>query len=111
MGGVERRVNGLTAKFRSHFGIGDLHYRRRLPLVSQPRGRFVSESKPVDFCRGPAELASAVRENRICRLSPELGLHIVELIEGLQYPERFAGRRVIGSTFAPIAPLSFGGLV
>ena len=62
-------------------------------------------NKPVDLNRGPAELAEAVRQGRSCRLSGDLALHIVEIIEVLQYPERFGGKRKIKSTFDPIEPL------
>jgi predicted dehydrogenase len=72
---------------------------------SNRRHRLADDAKPVDFCRGPAELANAIREDRPCRLSPELGLHIVELTEALQYPERFGGRKVIESSIAPIEPM------
>ena len=65
----------------------------------------VSDDKPVDFCRGPAEMAEAIHHKRPCRLSPELGWHITELIERLQYPERFTGQRQLASTFAAIEPL------
>jgi predicted dehydrogenase len=108
VGGIESRLNRLTATFRRHCGIGEWRYRERLPLVGQPGRKFVSDAKPVDFCRGPAELAAAVRANRPCRLSAELGIHIVELVETLQYPERFCGRRQIKSRFAPIQPLPWG---
>ena len=83
----------------------EVFFQRRYPLTREPRGRFVDRSKPVDFCRGPAEMADAIRENRTCRLPAELGLQITELIETLQYPERFGGRRKIKSTFDPIQPL------
>jgi len=33
-------------------------------------------------------------------------LHIVELLESIQYPERFGGRRKLTSTFDPIQPLT-----
>jgi hypothetical protein len=39
------------------------------------------------------------------RLSADLACHIVELIERLQYPERYAGRPELVSRFAPIEPL------
>jgi hypothetical protein len=32
----------------------------------------------------------------------ELGVHIVELIEALQFPERFGGNRYLTSSFDPI---------
>jgi hypothetical protein len=50
-------------------------------------------------------MAAAIKEQRPCRLSAELGLHVTEMIEALQYPERFGGRKLISSTFAPIAPM------
>jgi predicted dehydrogenase len=105
IGGIESRLNLWTESFRTYCGFGEWRYRKRLRLIGQPRRKFVSVAKPVDFCRGPAELAAAVRENRPCRLSAELGIHIVELVETLQYPEQFCGRRQINSTFAPIQPL------
>jgi predicted dehydrogenase len=108
MGGIVSRLNRWTKSFSTYCGMGEWRYRKRLPLVCQPRGKFVSDVKPVDFCRGPAELAAAVRESRPCRLSAELGIHIVELVETLQYPERFCARRQINSTFAPIQPLPWG---
>jgi predicted dehydrogenase len=108
MGGIVSRLNRWTKSFRTYCGMEEWRYRKRLPLVRQPRGKLVSYAKPVDFCRGPAELAAAVRENRPCRLSAELGIHIVQLVETLQYPERFCARRQINSTFAPIQPLFWG---
>ena len=74
-------------------------------MARRPPRMFVGPDKPVDFCLGPAEMADAIRHKRPCRLSAELGWHITELIERLQYPERFAGRPEIASGFDPIAPL------
>jgi hypothetical protein len=53
------------------------------------------------------ELAEAIRQKRSCRLSAELGLHVAELVEALQFPEKFGGRKTIESTFSPIQPLSW----
>jgi len=103
--GIERRVNRL----RRWLGVPDApdqwHVKRKYPLARKPSGRFVSAGKRVDFCRGPAEMAGAIREQRPCRLSAQLGLHIAELIEALQYPDRFGGHKKIESTFDPIQPL------
>lgn len=63
-------------------------FQRSYPLVRTPPGRFVSAAKPVDFMRGPAELAHALRERRRPRLSADLGAHVVEVVEALQYPGR-----------------------
>jgi hypothetical protein len=72
-------------------------YRKRLPLVGQPRGKLVSDAKPVDFCRGLAELAAAVRENRPCRLSAELG-----------HPHRGTRLNTLIPGAVPIAPPKCG---
>ena len=107
---IERRVNRwqqlLEARLNwTPWPDGEWHLKRKYPFARKPSFRGASRDKPVDFCRGPAEMAAAIRENRASRLSAELGLHITELIESLQYPERFGGRRDIQTTFEPITPL------
>jgi len=104
-GAVERRVNSLRRAL--HLGGDDREWLfwEKYPLVNAPKMKFVSKSKPVDFSRGPAELATAIQEGRACRLSGQFGLHVTELIEALQYPERFGYRRKLTSRFDRIEPL------
>jgi hypothetical protein len=52
-------------------------------------------------------MADAIAEQRPCRLSAQLGAHIVEIIEALQYPERFGGRKEMTTTFSPIQPMTW----
>ncbi len=78
---------------------------RRVKPAFRPRFLSSGANKPVDFMTGPHELAQSIREGRACRLSPELGVHLTELIETLQYPERFDRTRTLRSRFDPIAPL------
>lgn len=87
------------------FSVSGLKIERKLPYARKPRFRLSAGNKPVDFMRGPAELAAAYRESRPCRLSPGLALHMVELIETLQHPERFEMPRTLKSTFEPMEPL------
>jgi hypothetical protein len=90
------------------FALGveeEWHFKWKYPFARKPTGVLVDASKPVDFNRGPAELAEAILQKRPCRLSGKMGLHIVDLVEALQYPERFGGKRTIHSTFDPIHPL------
>jgi hypothetical protein len=82
---------------------------RRYPFARKPSGWFVSRTKRVDFCRGPAEMANAVQQKRPCRLSAELGLHITELVNALQNPDTIGGRQRLGSCFVPIEPLPWTG--
>jgi predicted dehydrogenase len=100
---IERRVNKLRKWFPSW--DTEWHIWRQYPMVRKPPPRLLGGDKPVDFSRGPAEMADAIRHKRPCRLSPELGWHITELIEHLQYPERFGSRRELVSSFDPIQPL------
>lgn len=99
---VERRVNSLRQRLSSW--NGEWHIWSRLPMARKP-ARLLGGDKPVDFCRGPAEMADAIRHNRPCRLSPELGWHITELIERLQFPEKFGSASELVSKFDPIEPL------
>jgi predicted dehydrogenase len=63
------------------------------------RGKF------VDFMRGPSEMVDAIKNNRPHRLSAELGIHIFEIIEVLQYPQKFDYSKKITTTFPEIEPL------
>jgi predicted dehydrogenase len=103
--GIERRVNGWRRALKLPGAERDWHWWRRYPPQRQGSSQLVSAGKPVDFCRGLAEMVSAIEERRPSRLSADLACHIVELVERLQYPERFAGRPDVASRFAPIAPL------
>jgi predicted dehydrogenase len=104
------RLGNLRVKLeqllRLPFSVSGLTVEKKYPYARKPRLKYsMRANKPVDFMRGPVELASAVRENRPCRLSPELAVHMVELIETLQYPERFENPRILQTTFDPIEPL------
>jgi predicted dehydrogenase len=110
LAGIERRVNRLRRWLDAFLPFvpwsgNEWHFKRRYPFARKPSANLFSADKPVDFFRGPAELAEAIRQQRPCRLSGKLGLHIVELIEALQYPEKFGTRRRIESTFDLIQPL------
>lgn len=62
---------------------------KRLPLVRKSglgRGRGIPT---MDFIRGVVELAEAICENRPCKLASDLAVHITEVTEILQHPDRF----------------------
>ena len=102
---LERQVNKLGKLVNPNRG-DEWQSMETLRVKAKPKHHFASSTKRVDFCRGVAELASAIREKRRSRLSAELGAHIVELIERLQYPERFTANGSITSRFEPIEPIS-----
>jgi hypothetical protein len=61
----------------------------------------------MDFMRGVAELAAAIREGRSSRLDEDFAVHVTEVTEMLQYPERFERPATVRSSFAPIAPMDW----
>ena len=103
-----RMWNRIENALHLPFSIGRFQFEGKIPHACRPRYRSAGSGKPVDFLRGPAEQAKAIHEGRRCRLSAELGVHLVEVVEALQHPERFGGCRTITSTFEPISPLRFG---
>ncbi len=88
---AERRFGG--------FPPAKLSPARKCPL---PRGR----GRPtMDFLRGVAELAQAIRDDRPCRLDADFAVHVAEVTERLQHPERFPPGGAVDSAFAPISPM------
>jgi predicted dehydrogenase len=95
----------------------------RYPLVRQPKFNppriIIGNSKIIgyyrdlffgykqDFARGVAELANAIQENRSCRLSADLALHITELTLVLQHPEFFTMPYNVESSFETFPPMSW----
>lgn len=90
---LERRWSGLAGT--------------RLKPVRPVPFRSGRGQPPMDFMRGVAELAEAVREGRPCRLDADLAVHMTEVAEMLQYPERFDRPATVASSFAPIAPMDW----
>ena len=96
----------LAAKARRgalRFGVqiaGWPHYKTYCRPVL-PASGVAGPDKPVDFLLGPQDMVDAIRTGRPHCLSGELAVHIVEIIEALQYPERFGRQRGITSVFDP----------
>ena len=80
---------------------------RPYPFAKRPSAVAAADGKTVDFLRGPSEVAEAIRERRPCRLSADFGVHTVEIVEALQYPERTGQRKVLTSTFAGVPPMTW----
>src|SRR5207244_888747 len=67
--GIERRLGPVQQWLESKLQVipwsgRAWHLQRKYPPARKPSGRFVSRGKPVDFCRGPAEMAGAIGEGR-----------------------------------------------
>ena len=79
-----------------------------LPLLREPPLRLPSTGgNRMDFARGVAEVAAAVRERRDCRLGGDYALHIAEIMLAMQYPGRMGSPRMLQSRFSPIAPMNW----
>lgn len=79
---------------------------RRLPLVRRPRFRWSGRpANHIDFSRGIAELAAAVKEKRPPRISARWSLHVNELALAIQDPTTYGCPRPLRSTFEPLEPL------
>jgi predicted dehydrogenase len=89
------------------WGAQPFHFRRRYPFAVAPPPRIVNRKKRVDFSLGPLELAAAIRERRACRLDGRVGVHVVELINALQYPDPTRGKQMILTRFDRIEPLAW----
>lgn len=90
---IERRLGG---------GLG-----KRLPMARKVPFKGGRGRPTMDFLRGPAELAAAIREGRPSRLDEDFAVHVTELTEMLQYPGRFDCPALVQSRFAPIQPMDW----
>jgi predicted dehydrogenase len=99
---VERRVNAARLALGMTVLTAGWTSWRQYPYVAAPP-RWLKGHKPVDFLRGLSAMATALREKRKCRLSAELGWHVAEIIDALQYPNG-GGVRAISSNLPEIAP-------
>jgi predicted dehydrogenase len=74
-------------------------------VIRALRARFLHLRKRVDFCLGPAEIATALRERRPCQLSPEYCLHNTEIVLAIHNSLETGSNHAITTSFAPMDPL------
>ncbi len=93
-----------------------LHTIRRKTFLSPFRSVYKLRGAPgkrladtggnrMDFAAGVAELALAIAEGRLSRLSPRFSLHVTEVALALQNAGTAAGVYLTRSRFSPVAPL------
>ncbi len=81
-------------------------WKEKYPLVGKASSRFrLRGSQQMDFCRGVAELASAITEQRSCRLSARYSLHNNEIILAIHNALETGSPYKISSSFEPIEPM------
>ncbi len=59
----------------------------------------------MDFSRGVAELAAAIREKRPCRLSADYALHTNEMVLAIQDAKETGAAYTMTTSFDPIEPM------
>lgn len=80
-------------------------WKRKYPLVGKATRYRYRGSQQMDFFRGVAELAAAVREKRPCRLSARFSLHVNEIVLAIHNALDTGSAYKISSSFAPMAPM------
>ena len=80
--------------------------KKKVPLVRKwdPPFRYRG-SQQMDFCRGVADLAGAITEERPCRLSARFCLHVNELVLAISNASTTGASCEITSDFEPIEPM------
>jgi predicted dehydrogenase len=80
--------------------------KQEYPLVGKKnrQARYRS-AQEMDFARGVAELASAIKEERPCRLSARYSLHVNEMVLAIQNALETNSNHIFKSTFDKIEPM------
>ncbi|MGL6210305.1 MAG: Gfo/Idh/MocA family protein, partial [Paracoccaceae bacterium] len=101
--------NAAPVRFRRRFRLrrrlinAPVARRLRLPGPTHPKvGRWGAAA--MNFALGPMEMLAALTENRPCRMSPDLALHLTEVTLAIQAGGT-NGAAQMTTTFAPITPM------
>jgi hypothetical protein len=63
----------------------------------------------MDYARGVAEMAMAIREQRPCRLSAQFVRHVNEVVLGIEESMATGLPYSITSDFTPVEPMDWAG--
>ena len=102
---LEYRINFQKKRFEKFFNFfpwnwgHDWRFYKKLSFIKKEKQIISSKYKPVDFCKGPAEVVDSIIENRDCKLSSKMALNVNEILEVLQYPKRFNSEKKLLSPF------------
>ncbi len=112
---------GILSTPDSWFYNSPVHIRRmfnlrRKMIVSPLKQKYSLTSKKtqkydyrgafqMDFARGIAEVADAIREKRPCRLSARYSLHVNELVLAIHHATETSSTYIVKSSFDPVEPM------
>jgi predicted dehydrogenase len=103
---------GSRVTLRRSVNLGPRHQwlpRRRLKLAGRPAKYGYRGIQQMDFARGVADLASAVREGRSPRLSARYCLHTNEIVLAVSDVLRTSSSYQMTTVFEPIDPMPRAG--
>lgn len=81
-------------------------WRDKRALAAAPYGAIRTKgSQSMDFCRGPAELAAAVKAGRPSRLSAQFALHVTELALAIHNAPRHGSSHRMATDVEAIEPM------
>lgn len=75
------------------------------PLVRKPPKFKTKGSQKMDFCRGVAEMAEAIAQQRPCRIGTDFSLHNNELVLAIHNALETGAPHKLKTTFKPIEPM------
>jgi len=78
--------------------------KQKVPLVRQPPKFKTRGAQKMDFCRGVAEMAEAIAENRPSRMAADVSLHNNELAIAIQNSLSTGAPYQLTTTFEPLVP-------
>ena len=87
-----------------------LPWKSRYPLAGPPASLARAQmrrldGRKVDYCLGIAEMAAAIRENRLCRLSPQYCLHNNEVVLAIHNAQETGAIYHVTTSFDPPEPM------
>jgi len=82
-------------------------FKQKISLVRKPPKFKTRGSQSMDFCRGVAEMADAIAQNRPSRMAADLSLHNNELAIAIQDALETGGTYKMTTTFKPVNPMDW----
>lgn len=79
--------------------------KQKVPLVRKPPKFKTRGAQKMDFCRGVAEMADAIAENRPSRMAADVSLHNNELAIAIQNAFSTGAPYQLTTTFEPLTPM------
>jgi predicted dehydrogenase len=81
--------------------------KKKIPLVKKPLKLKTRGAQQMDFCRGVAEMATAITEKRPSRMAADISLHNNELAIAIQDALETGGYYKMTTSFIPVVPMDW----